>query len=222
MKLDLGQTSFYTFGLLLACVIYFVKSGMRFELYQIILTALLVVTTLIGKLLQSNSFANSYFFFLVMLLLFPSLTRGGRYLSSFWSLTVFFSLGIITAALSAQQVAGYANISRYIRVDSYLAITRLSGYYGDPNFYSAHITACLAGVMLLLNREQERKRQLFLVFDMILLAYCGLLSASKAFAVVIACEGLVWIVLLLRRSDRVACRRTRKGKKEDENEEDRE
>ena len=51
------------------------------------------------------------------------------------------------------------NAECYFTVDSYLTITRLSGYYGDPNFYSAHITAYLAGILMLLSREKNRLRQ---------------------------------------------------------------
>lgn len=115
---------------------------------------------------------------------------------------MFFSLGIIAAALSAQQVAGYPNISQYITVDSYLTITRLSGYYNDPNFYSAHITACLAGVMLLLSREKKSSHRLVLAVISVVLLYCGLLSASKSFIVITACLFFVWILTLLEKENR--------------------
>lgn len=114
----------------------------------------------------------------------------------------FFALGIITAALSAQQLVVYHNIAQYITVDSYLTITRLSGYYGDPNFYSAHITACLAGILMLLSREKDRVRQAVLIIAAVLLIYCGMLSASKMFVVVLACLFLFWIPVLMEKGGR--------------------
>ena len=87
---------------------------------------------------------------------------------------------------------------------SYLSITRRSGFYGDPNFYAAHITACMAGVQLLLSREEKRGHQLALLAIMILLIYCGLLSASKSFVFVTAGLFLVWVPILLEKGHRAS------------------
>ena len=86
-----------------------------------------------------------------MLVLFPAQPRK-THNRSFLNPAVFFSAGIISAA-TAQRIAGYPHISQFIKVDSYLTITRLSGFFGDPNFYSAHITACFAGIQILLTEE---------------------------------------------------------------------
>lgn len=112
---------------------------------------------------------------------------------------IFFACGIITAALTAQQIATFPNISQFIKVDSYLTVTRLSGFYGDPNFYSAHIAACLAGTQLLLRHEKSRRRQIVLAILALVLLYCGLLSASKSFIIVTACLFLLWVPILLEK-----------------------
>ena len=202
LKLYRGGISFFTIALLLSCAIYFVKNRFSFDTYQIIIPALIAALTLVAKAIGNNSIDKSYMFFLIMLVLFPCVIKNNKGVFDFWNLTLFFALGIISAALSAQQVAGYQNISQYIKVDSYLRITRLSGYYGDPNFYSAHITACLAGVQLILMRERNRLRQVMLLIISLALLYCGLLSASKSFVVVAACLVLVWIPILLEKSNR--------------------
>ena len=147
-------------------------------MYQIVLTALMAISTAIAKIIQENDITYSYLFFFAMLLILPCITKFINS-NSFHETTFFFALGIITAALSAQQLVVYHNIAQYITVDSYLTITRLSGYYGDPNFYSAHITACLAGILMLLSREKDRVRQAVLIIVAVLLVYCGMLSASK-------------------------------------------
>lgn len=202
LKLNIDGISFFTIALLFSCLFYLVKDKLSLNVYQIIITASLLAITLIAKTIQHNSVANSYFVFMAMLLFFPCITNKAKENLSFYDLTLFFSLGIIAAALSAQQVAGYPNISQYIKVDSYLTITRLSGYYPDPNFYSAHITACLAGVMLLLSREKKASHRLFLAVISVVLLYCGLLSASKAFIVITACLFFVWIPSLLEKQNR--------------------
>lgn len=186
MKFYKGGISFFTVMLLVVCLAALIKNKMSLNMYQIVLTAMIAILTAIAKMVQENDIANSYIFFLAMLFLLPCITK--RIDSdSFNETTIFFTLGIITAALSAQQLVVYHNIAQYITVDSYLTITRLSGYYGDPNFYSAHITACLAGILMLLSREKDRVRQAVLIIAAVLLVYCGMLSASKMFVIVLAC-----------------------------------
>ncbi len=200
LKLYQGSISFYTIAMLICCLITLVKSHFQIRKYQYILTVLIFNITLIAKILQGNGFSNSYLFFFAMLMLFPCIANNDIQKCDFWYMTLFFSIGIISAALSAQHMAGYANISEYIKVDSYLTITRLSGYFGDSNFYSAHITACLGGVQLLLITEQERGRRIILLTLEVILIYCGLLSASKSFVFVFAFMFIVWVPLIIERS----------------------
>lgn len=187
--------------LLVSCFVALIKNKMTLNIYQIVLTALIAILTAVAKMVQGNEITNSYLFFIMMLLLLPCITKCVS-CDSFGDTTVFFALGIITAALSAQQLVVFHNIAQYITVDSYLTITRLSGYYGDPNFYSAHITACLAGILMLLSREKDRLRQAVLIIAAVLLLYCGMLSASKMFVVVLACLFLFWIPVLMEKGGR--------------------
>lgn len=202
IKLYPGAISFYTIALILFCLIGFAKCRFRLQKYQILLTTGLVLTSLIAKALQGNGFTNSYFIFFLMLLLFPCVLIDKAEKVSYYNLTVYFSLGIITAALTAQQVATMGNISKYITIQSYLRITRLSGFYGDPNFYSAHVSAAISGVLLLLFQEKQRNQRLILAILGVVLTYCGLLSASKMFITVFALLFLVWVPLILRRGGR--------------------
>ena len=201
MKFYRGGISFFTVMLLVSCFVALIKNKMTLNIYQIVLTALIAILTAVAKMVQGNQITNSYFFFIMMLLLLPCITKYVSY-DSFGDTTVFFALGIITAALSAQQLVVFRNIAQYITVDSYLTITRLSGYYGDPNFYSAHITACLAGILVLLSREKDRVRQTVLIIAAVLLIYCGMLSASKMFVVVLTCLFFFWIPVLMEKSGR--------------------
>ncbi len=199
LKTHSGGISFFTLALLGACVIACVKSRFSFEVHQTACALIVAVFTLIAKLIQDNPLENSYFFFLILLFLFPLIEKGGGDPMMFRGLTLFFAIGIISAALTAQRFAGSPNISQYIKVDSYLNITRLCGYYGDPNFYSAHITACLTGIMILLSKEKEIRWQLLLAVLAVVLVYCGLISGSKAFVLVVLCMLGIWITTLLDR-----------------------
>ena len=151
MKLAPGRISFYTIGLLICCALALAQDGMRLTVRQVVLAASLMALTLTAKILQTGSITNDYLMFVFMLLLFPCVARSCPRATSFRCATMFFAGGIFSAAILARLVAHYPNISRYIIVESYLTVTRLSGFYGDPNFYSAHVTACLAGVLVLLS-----------------------------------------------------------------------
>ena len=201
MKLAPGRISFYTIGLLICCALALAQDGMRLTVRQVVLAASLMALTLTAKILQTGSITNDYLMFVFMLLLFPCVARSCPRATSFRCATMFFAGGIFSAAILARLVAHYPNISRYIIVESYLTVTRLSGFYGDPNFYSAHVTACLASVLVLLSRETEKRRQILLAVVSVALLYCGLLSASKTFVLTVACLFLFWLPILLERGN---------------------
>lgn len=201
MKLAPGRISFYTIGLLICCALALAQDGMRLTVRQVVLAASLMALTLTAKILQTGSITNDYLMFVFMLLLFPCIARSCPRATSFRCATMFFAGGIFSAAILARLVAHYPNISRYIIVESYLTVTRLSGFYGDPNFYSAHVTACLAGVLVLLSHETEKRRQILLAAVSVALLYCGLLSASKTFVLTVACLFLFWLPILLERGN---------------------
>lgn len=197
LRLYKGSISAFTLAMLLTCLFYLKRNSFRLELYQILLTIFITIVTLFAKCIQSNPIANNYLFFLAMIFLFPCVVNGVCGKVSFEKLTLFFACGIIFAALSARRIAAYPNISQFIKVDSYLTITRLSGYYWDPNFYSAHITACLAGIQILMSRCKQRRSLLVWALLFIVLVYCGLLSASKSFVLVFACLCIMWLPIVL-------------------------
>lgn len=202
LKLYLGGFSFFTIALFLLGLLCFLKNDFLFSRDELVLAMLIAAETLTAKATGGGGFSGSYLAFLFMLLFFPCIVRRSEEGADFFSLTVFFSCGIIAAALSAQQVAGFHNISQYINVNSYLTITRLSGYYGDANFYAAQIAAALAGALALLSRERGRIRQIFLAILCMLLVYCGLLSASKSFIITGAALFFFWVIVLLERRNR--------------------
>lgn len=199
LKTGSDAFSFYTFGLILVCAISVFKNWSCFKRYHIVIGLGLLFLTLLSKLLDGSSLSFDYIAFIMLILLFPVVKEewtAGKY--DFFQTVVFFSTGIIIAALCAQQFASYPNIAKYIDVQSYLTITRMSGFYGDSNFYTAQITAALGGCLTLILKERKKGRTIFLAACLLLLLYCGLLSASKSFAIVAILLLCLWIIEVLK------------------------
>lgn len=200
LKQHVGEISFFTIALVIVFVLAVVRRHFSVQRYQIMIPALLLITTLLAKMIQGFSLDRSYFLFFAMLVLFPCVvTKDLGHKESFSAVSLFFAVGIISAALSAQAVAGYANTAQFITVNSWAHVTRLAGYYGDPNFYSAQIDACMACLLLLLAKEGSVGFRVGTIAALVVLLYCGLLAASKSFVIVGACELCIWVLLMLSR-----------------------
>lgn len=188
--------SFYTVSIIFVCAICIYKQHFRFKRYHILLSTFILLLSMISKFLGGHSLTASYIMFIMLLFLFPLVKEeqhAGKY--DFYQLVVFLSAGAISAALCGKQFASYSNIAQYIVVDSYQTITRLSGFYGDPNFYTAQITAALGGCLVLILNVKE-KQKVLLGAIIFLLLYCGFLSGSKSFLLVLAALVVLWIVNL--------------------------
>ena len=204
IKFQPGTTSIYTLAILAVLAIYVLRGGRNVNMFHLFPALLLFAETLVVKTLKDYSMNTDYIFFFACLFLFPLLARERERFYDFRSITLFFSFGIIIAALISQQVLLIPTIARYIRVHAYQDLTRLAGFYGDPNFYSAHITAALGGVMILLYRSKKRSEQLLFFAIMVLLLYCGFLSVAKSFALIVVCLFALWILDILFRRGRIS------------------
>ena len=197
--------SFFTFGLVLVCAISVIKKRFRFKKYPIVAGIILLFLTLVSKVIDGYVISFDYIAFMMLIVLFPVVKAEWTIKKyDFYHVVVFFALGVIVAALCALTLDVFPNIARYIRVDSYATITRRSGFYGDANFYTAQITASLSGCLLMVLKEQKRGHIVSLISLLILLIYCGFLSASKSFVLVTAGMTVLWGIALLRLKGRVA------------------
>lgn len=199
LKLRPGTISMYTIVLVAVLLILFFRNIKKFPVLHIFPAALLFVLSFAVKVVTDDPIDNGYILFFACLLLFPLIASEKEKEYDFYTLIVFFSLGIISAALSAQQLVIFPTISRYITVHSYDELIRLSGYYGDPNFYAAHITAAIAGALVLLLNEAKLSRKILLYIILLALMYCGFLSVSKSFILLFACLVLFWVIEFLSR-----------------------
>ena len=189
LRFSPDSISFYTLALLMVGCVEIVKNKFQLKNYYVSIALVIAVLSLLAKIISGYRLTNSYLMFLAMLVLFPMLDFENRGYDFYW-LTVSFAIGIIIAALTAERFAGYPNIAQYIKVDSYLSITRRCGFYGDPNFYTAHITAAIAGCLVLVADGQRRARTAVLLVLAAVLVYCGFLSGSKSFF-------LIWVFLMI-------------------------
>jgi len=208
LKFRPGTISFFTIALLLIYCIYAVTGSRRVKVLHLIPALLLVVLTLVVKTAYGYELDNSYILFAVTLMLVPFITRELDAGYDFYWLTICFALGICLAAVTAQYLTVFPTISRYIDVNTSLGMIRRSGYNGDPNFYSSHITAVLSGILVLLLHNDKRNKLFVLVPLACLLLYCGLMSVSKSFVLVSACLLLLWVMALLLQRGRVSVKVT--------------
>lgn len=204
LRMSPASRTFYTTALVLICVISIFKNWTRFKKYHIVVWLGLLFLTLLSKLLDGSSLSFDYIAFMMLILLFPVVKEewtAQKY--DFYQIVVFFSTGIVVAALCAQQFADLPNIKGYIAVDSYQTIIRMAGFYGDPNFYTAQITAALGGGLVTILKETKKGRTVFMAILLLLLLYCGLLSASKSFAIVTIIIICLWIIEVLKMRGRI-------------------
>lgn len=204
LKMAPGTISFYTLALLMVYAIYMVKGYKNIRVTHLVPGLALILLTLTMKTVWGFSIENEYILFVISILLVPFMATeiDGRY--DYYWVTLFFVLGVVTSAITSQLLSDSASIARYINIVNELGIHRRAGYYGDPNFYSAHITAALGGVLILLMENTERMKRVVLICGAILLFYCGLLSASKSFMLISLCMVILWCVAILFRKGRIS------------------
>lgn len=204
LRFDPNNFSFYTVGMILVCGIHLLKRN-RLRKYHIVLTLLLVVLTLTVKLINASFPDFDYITIFMLFLLFPVVKdEWSKKRYDFYTTVCFFALGIILAAILAKELYDYGSIRAFINLKSWQDVTRRSGFYSDPNFYTAQITAALGGAFAIILRQRKTSRTVFLAALILLLLYCGMFSSSKSFLLVTAVLIVVWVVEVFRIKGRTA------------------
>jgi hypothetical protein len=150
------------------------------------------------KLFSGNSFSMSYLIFIMMLVFIPIyLNLYKRKISFEWCI-IFFSTGIISAGLSSKVLMNYSHMKQFIDVYELesVGLTRLSGFYGDANFYSAHILVAISG-LLIIALNKNVKNTVLLIATAVVLIYFGLLSVSKMFLLDLLAILGIWIIAVI-------------------------
>lgn len=204
LKLQPGAISIYTIALLIAYFIYFFRNGRRVIISHFLPGVALFVMALIVKTAYGYSINNSFLMFFATIIFIPFIAKELNKNYDFYLLTIFFSLGIILAAITSQYLIIFPTIRHYIATHETTGIIRYSGYYGDPNFYTAHITAALGGILILVLHTSKKLKLLMLVLLATFLVYCGFLSVSKSFILIFACMVLLWLLELMAQRGRIS------------------
>ncbi len=192
LKISPDSYTFYTIALVLVSLIMLVRRKHTLNLYCAAAAGLIMIFSLISKLIGGCEISTAYMMFIFMLVFFPMLTDELRGRVNGRVLTVFFSAGIIIAALSAPLLVEFPAIARYIDIDAWNIVKRFSGYYGDANYYSAHVTSALAATLLMFLREEKKLWRIISLALSLVLVYCGFLSISKTFFIVLALICVCW------------------------------
>ena len=194
LKTQPGQTSFFTLALMAVYVICLVIGHRKVGIIHVIPAAILVGFCLLVKTLHNYQLDSEFVLFAFSLVFAPYMAMefGKKY--DFFLLTMFLSIGIVLASISSLYLIEFPSIARYIKYYELFGVVRHSGYYGDPNFYSAHISAAISGVLVLLLNNTSKIKMLQLAVVLMLLTYCGFLSVSKMFTLIVVCLFLFFVL----------------------------
>lgn len=205
LKLRPGTVSFFTIALILVYLVYIAMGSRKISITHFVPGLALIGLVLAVKVIGGYPLENYFILFSLSLLMVPFMVRELDDNYDFYWLTLFFSIGIIVAAVSAKLLVGFPTISSYVTTHSIFNTLRWSGYYGDPNFYSAQITAALSGVMIMLLAKNKKRDAFMWTALLLVLLYCGLLSISKSFFLVAGVLGLLWVgIIMFRRGNLTA------------------
>ena len=206
LKTSPGEKSFFTIALLVVYIISLVLGHRKIGVVHAIPAGILAGLCLFVKTLYNYNLDSSFvlFVFSLMVVPFVAIEFGKKY--DFYWLTLFFAVGIVFAAISSMYLVQFPSIARYIERLELFGVVRRSGYYGDPNFYSAHISAAISGVLVLVANNTSRARTVSLTVMLVALAYCGLLAVSKMFSVILICLSLFFILEILFKRGRMSAK----------------
>ena len=196
LKLSPESLSFYSISSILIFMKVVLKNP-KLNLKVLVPAAGLLVVTLISKLIHAYAIAPSYLMFFIMLVGFPLLFDRIQQRFDFECCAVFFALGIILATIVSSVFGTHPHLLKYVLVfeQENLEITRLCGFYGDPNFYSAQIVSAFGAILLVIAKSAKRK--LLHILLAVFLVLCGFTSLSKSFLICIAIVFAVWALGLL-------------------------
>jgi hypothetical protein len=205
MKISPGSFSFYTIIAPLYLIVLLLglkrKQVITLSTTNILIVVMIFVFTLSVKLFSSYSIEPSYLMFMMMLIFIPTYIVNFKNQIVFENCISFLVVGTITASMSSEILMKYSHMVHYINVYelSQVGLVRLSGFYGDPNFYATHILAAIGGLLII--AIWKGKAGLFLcLFGVVVLTFFGMKSVSKMFLIILILIITIWIiaVLLLR------------------------
>ncbi|MFE4238721.1 hypothetical protein [Peribacillus butanolivorans] len=202
--LKTSPDTFTFFTLVVPCVfLLIIMSGIKIkEKYRkeyIFLPIFFTAYTLLVKLLNGFNIDMSYLFFIMMLFFIPIYARRYWEEIDFETCVLFLTTGVISACIAAKILMNFPHMLVYIDVYEWenVGLTRLSGFYGDANFYSVHILVAIASLLITLSKTSKKTLIVLQIGVIMALLYYGMLSVSKMFLICVASIAVLWFFSLV-------------------------
>lgn len=202
LKLAPGTVTFYTLAVPMVFLVLLVKDGLKdtkFKLSFFILPIFLIVYMLSVKLINGYIPDRRFIFFVMMLFFIPYYAHKYKQKLDFEICTLFLSAGVITACVASKILVNFPHMLRYIDVYEWeqMGLTRLSGFYGDANFYSAHILVAVASLLITMRKSKNIWGNIIHLIAISTLVYFGMLSVSKMFILSLLILFITWIFIFI-------------------------
>ncbi|KQL17972.1 O-antigen ligase family protein [Cytobacillus solani] len=202
LKFSPGTHSFYSMIVpclfMLVILEYFIKNK-KYKLKFIFIPLFLSAYTLTIKLVNGIIPGNSHFFFILLIIFIPMYMHKYKDEINFETCVLFITTGVLSACFASKILMTLPHMVGYINVYTWkrMGLTRLSGFYGDANFYSVHILVAIACLLLTLKNTKKTISIMVQLLSIIALIYFGMLSVSKMFILCLVLMGGIWLFCFL-------------------------
>ncbi|WP_454861526.1 hypothetical protein [Peribacillus frigoritolerans] len=198
--LKTNPDTFTFFTLVVPCVfLLIILSGFKKRMYKkeyIFLPFFFIAYTLIFKMLNGLSIDMSYLFFIMMLFFIPIYISRYSKEIDFETCVLYLTAGVLSACIAAKILMKFPHMLEYIDVYEWekIGLTRLSGFYGDSNFYSATILVAIGSLLIVMYKTRYKSLIAIQIISIMALLYYGMLSVSKMFILCIAGIFIIWVI----------------------------
>lgn len=160
---------------------------------------LFITYTLLVKLLNGLALQTSYLLFILELFLIPMYIKKYKQEIHFEKCVIFLAAGMLSASLASNILMTYPHMLKYISIDTtqIVGLSRLSGFNGDPNYYSAQILVSIGSLLLVLSKTTSKAIIALEITVIMALLYFGIQSVSKMFLISLLIVIVLWTINLL-------------------------
>ena len=195
----------FTFSTLVVPIVFLslilegLNNERKYKIEHLVLPLFFMAYTLLVKLLNALPIETPYLFFMMMMFFIPIYARRYKADICFERCVLFLTAGVLSACLAAQILMNYPHMLQYIVVDNSegIGVNRLSGFYGDANYYSAHILVAIAALLTVLGETKKKSLIALQIGLIVALSYFGMLSVSKMFILCFVSLATLWVFNLL-------------------------
>ena len=204
LKISPETFSFTSIAFLIVLIRILFKTRGEFEFKSFLLIFAIAFITCIVKLVNNYPFSMGYVTFFLSLIMMIIFCENYTSEVSFEQLTVFYAVGIISAAAISMMTHGNPNINQYMRVfenemavqNQTVNIQRQCGFYPDPNYFASQVSTALGCVLLISNRT--RLKSVVIVGLVIALIAFGMTSVSKSFMISVVLILGIWLLTIFK------------------------